>query len=151
MPISGTLHIVNLTPVILKLFEAYIQDGSEMILGGSESFAGTLVMSWHVGIGSLGRTVFFQVGLCTPLRTMSFIQSIMSYDFFETHLICHCSYCYILIIRPSKKVFLASLSARKRQKTLDAKIFQSIIKVYLILHIHFSTTRINYNLDLCIF
>ena len=27
-------------------------------------------MSFQVGIGSLGGTVFFQVGLCTPLRTM---------------------------------------------------------------------------------
>ena len=27
-------------------------------------------MSFQVGIGSLGVTVFFQVGLCTPLRTM---------------------------------------------------------------------------------
>ena len=28
-------------------------------------------MSLQVGIGSLGGTVFFQVGLCTPLRTMN--------------------------------------------------------------------------------
>ena len=28
-------------------------------------------MSFHVGIRSLGGTVFFQVGLCTPLRTMN--------------------------------------------------------------------------------
>ena len=27
-------------------------------------------MSFQVGIGFLGGTVFFQVGLCTPLRTM---------------------------------------------------------------------------------
>ena len=27
-------------------------------------------MSFQVGIGSLGVTAFFQVGLCTPLRTM---------------------------------------------------------------------------------
>ena len=27
-------------------------------------------MPFHVGIGSLGGTVFFQVGLCTTLRTM---------------------------------------------------------------------------------
>ena len=27
-------------------------------------------MSFQVGIGSLGGTVFFQVGLCTPLQTM---------------------------------------------------------------------------------
>ena len=27
-------------------------------------------MSFQVGIGSLGGTVFFQVGLCTPLRIM---------------------------------------------------------------------------------
>ena len=27
-------------------------------------------MSFQVGIGSLGGTVFFQVGLCTPLGTM---------------------------------------------------------------------------------
>ena len=28
-------------------------------------------MSFQVGIGSLGGTLFFQVGLCTPLRTMT--------------------------------------------------------------------------------
>ena len=28
-------------------------------------------MSFQVGIGSLGETVFFQVGLCTPLQTMN--------------------------------------------------------------------------------
>ena len=27
-------------------------------------------MSFQLGIGSLGGTAFFQVGLCTPLRTM---------------------------------------------------------------------------------
>ena len=27
-------------------------------------------MSFQVGIGPLGGTVFFQVGLCTPLQTM---------------------------------------------------------------------------------
>ena len=27
-------------------------------------------MSFQTGIGSLGGTMFFQVGLCTPLRTM---------------------------------------------------------------------------------
>ena len=30
-------------------------------------------MSFQVGIGSLGGTVFFQVGLSTPLRTMIYI------------------------------------------------------------------------------
>ena len=28
-------------------------------------------MSFQVGIGSLSGTVFFQVGLCTPLQTMA--------------------------------------------------------------------------------
>ena len=27
-------------------------------------------MSFQMGIGSLGGTMFFEVGLCTPLRTM---------------------------------------------------------------------------------
>ena len=27
-------------------------------------------MSFQVGIGSLGETLFFQVGLCTPLQAM---------------------------------------------------------------------------------
>ena len=56
-----------------KPIEVYIRDGSGQeiwFLGRSESFAGTYVMSFQVGIGSLGGTVFFQVGLCTPLRTM---------------------------------------------------------------------------------
>ena len=30
-------------------------------------------MSFQVGIGSLGGTVFFQVGLCTPLQTIGVI------------------------------------------------------------------------------
>ena len=34
------------------------------------SFAGAEVMLFQKGIGSLGGTVFFQVGLCTPLQTM---------------------------------------------------------------------------------
>ena len=54
-----------------KLFEAYIRDGwIGNFLGGSESFAATQVMSFQVGIGSLGVTMFFKVGLCTTLRTM---------------------------------------------------------------------------------
>ena len=32
-------------------------------------------MAFQVGMGSLGRTVFFQVGLCTPLRTMILLQT----------------------------------------------------------------------------
>ena len=40
------------------------------MLGGSESFAGTLI-PFQVGISSLGGIVFFRVGLCTPLRTVN--------------------------------------------------------------------------------
>ena len=29
-------------------------------------------MSFQVGIGCLGGTMFFQVGLCTPLRTVTY-------------------------------------------------------------------------------
>ena len=49
---NGTSHMTN--PVLSRI----------------ESFVGTSVMSFQVEIGSLDRTVFFQVGLCTPLRTM---------------------------------------------------------------------------------
>ena len=41
-----------------------------MILSGSESFAGTLELTFHMRIGFLGGTVTFQVGLCTPLQNM---------------------------------------------------------------------------------
>ena len=41
-----------------------------MVLGRIESFAGTYVMPFQVRLGSLGGTVFFQVGLCTSLETM---------------------------------------------------------------------------------
>ena len=33
-------------------------------------------MSFQVGIGYLGGTVFFQVGLCTRLRTISALESL---------------------------------------------------------------------------
>ena len=33
------------------------------------------VMSFRVRIGSLGATLFFQVGLCMPLQTMEYISS----------------------------------------------------------------------------
>ena len=45
----------------------------EVILVGSESFPGTQVISFQVEIGSLSGTVFFQMGLCTPLQTMLYI------------------------------------------------------------------------------
>ena len=31
-------------------------------------------MSFQAGIGAVGGSVFFQVGLCTPLRTMKMIR-----------------------------------------------------------------------------
>ena len=37
-------------------------------------------MSFQVGIGSLGGTVFFQVGLCTPLQTMEFFVILGSFS-----------------------------------------------------------------------
>ena len=76
MPISENLHIVNLTPVILKTFWSIYwrwEWTGNLISGGSESFVGTY-MSFQVGIGSLGGTGFFQVELCTPLQTMNFIK-----------------------------------------------------------------------------
>ena len=82
MPISETLHIVNLTPVILKTFWSIYSRWEwtgNLILGESESFAGTWVMSFQMGIGCLGGTVFFQVGLCTPLQTMMY-HKWQSYD-----------------------------------------------------------------------
>ena len=33
-------------------------------------------MSFQAGIGSLGGTVFFQVGLCIPLRTMAYKEAV---------------------------------------------------------------------------
>ena len=43
-------------------------------------------MSFQVGIGSLGGTVFFQVGLYTPLRTMtSFMHWYNEVNIFMNH------------------------------------------------------------------
>ena len=61
MPISESLHIVNLTPVILKTFWSIYSRWEwtgNLILGRSESFAGTSEISFQVGIGSSGATVF---------------------------------------------------------------------------------------------
>ena len=48
---------------------------SKLNFSRTESFAGTDVMSFQVGIGCLGGAVFFQLGLCTPLRTMGRYQT----------------------------------------------------------------------------
>ena len=58
-----------------------------MILGETERFAWTNVISFQVGIGFLGGTVFFQVGLCTPLRTMICRYGIIKMDFENTAVI----------------------------------------------------------------
>ena len=73
MPISESLPNVNLTPVILRTFWGIYsrrERTRNLILGRSESFAETYMMSFQVGARSLGGTGFFQLGLCTPLRTM---------------------------------------------------------------------------------
>ena len=44
---------------------------------GLKVLLGLKVMSFQVGIGSLSGTVFFQVGLCTPLQTMCHISSVL--------------------------------------------------------------------------
>ena len=43
-------------------------------------------MQFQVGIGSLGEIVFFQVGLCTPLRTMIYIEWLVAIKKMEVHL-----------------------------------------------------------------
>ena len=43
-------------------------------------------MSFQVGIGSLGGTVFFKVGLCTPLQTMGYYHVITSMDICKPYL-----------------------------------------------------------------
>ena len=60
MPISESLSIVNLTPVILKTFSSIYSRSKwtgNLILGGSESFAWTGTMTFQVGNGNLGGTV----------------------------------------------------------------------------------------------
>ena len=59
------MAIVNLTSVILKTFwsiHSRLKWTGNLVLGGTEGFAGTL-MSFQMGIGSLGRTVFPEGGL----------------------------------------------------------------------------------------
>ena len=58
-----------------------------MILGRTERFAGTNVISFQVGIGFLGGNVFFQMGLCTLLRTMICRYGIIKMDFENTAVI----------------------------------------------------------------
>ena len=41
-----------------------------LILDGTENLAGAEVMPFHLAIGSLGETLFFQMGLRIPLQTM---------------------------------------------------------------------------------
>ena len=67
MPISESLSIINLSPVILKTFSSIYSRSKwteNLILGGSESFAWTYIMTFQVGIGSLGGTVFSGGTLC---------------------------------------------------------------------------------------
>ena len=70
IPISESLPIVNLTPVILKTFcsiHSRWEWTENLILDGSEDFTRTWVMSFQMGIGSLDETVFFRwdfVPLC---------------------------------------------------------------------------------------
>ena len=73
VPISKSLYIVDLTPVIFKTFWSIYSRWEwtrNLILSGSESFAGTLELIFHMKIDFLGGTVIFQVGLCTPLWSM---------------------------------------------------------------------------------
>ena len=59
MPISKSLPVLNLNLLILKtLWSVYLRWNINLILGGTECFAGTYVMSLQVGIGSLVGTVF---------------------------------------------------------------------------------------------
>ena len=70
---SKSLPIINFNPVILKtIWSMYLKCKwpGNLHLGGIESFAGTSVMSFQVGIGSIGGNLFLQVGLCTLLPTM---------------------------------------------------------------------------------
>ena len=63
---SKSLAIINLNPVILEtIWSMYLKCKwpENLYLGGTESFAGTSVMSFQVGIGSLGGNLFLQVGL----------------------------------------------------------------------------------------
>ena len=77
--------LLNSNPVMLTGLQSFwktfwrIDLGKEwtgnLILGGTEIFCGTYMMSFLVGIGSLGGTLFFQVGLCTPLQIIHCLQS----------------------------------------------------------------------------
>ena len=42
-------------------------------------------MSFQVGIGSLGGTLFFQVGLCTPLQTMRWFRRLCYFYKFKSY------------------------------------------------------------------
>ena len=67
-------------------------------------------MSFQVGIGSLGGTVFFQVGLCTPLRTM---------------LYCLVSCCLVLCRVASCCVVLLRVSFSRLDRYLEVALLTS--------------------------
>ena len=69
MNISESLPTVNLT-----LWSVYLKWKwtGNLTLGESQSFAGTLVMSFQVGIGSLSGTVFFSGGTLYPSANYDF-------------------------------------------------------------------------------
>ena len=67
-------------------------------------------MSFQVGIGSLGGTVFFQVGLCIPLRTM---------------LCCLVSCCLVLCRVASCCVVLLRVSFSRLDRYLEVALLTS--------------------------
>ena len=74
MSISKSPSIVNVDPIILKTFWSKYsrwERTENLILGRTDSSAATSVMSFQMGIDSLGGT-FFQLERYNPLRSIWF-------------------------------------------------------------------------------
>ena len=74
MSISKSPSIVNVDPIILKTFWSIYsrwERTENLILGRTDSSAATSVMSFQMGIDSLGGT-FFQLERYNPLRSIWF-------------------------------------------------------------------------------
>ena len=74
MSISKSPSIVNVDPIILKTFWSIYsrwERTENLILGRTDSSAATSIMSFQMGIDSLGGT-FFQLERYNPLRSIWF-------------------------------------------------------------------------------
>ena len=134
----------NLTPVILKTFWSTYSRWEwtgNVILGGSESLAGTWVISFQVGIGSLGGTVFFQKNTCGtlyPSANYGFVinnfQNVSKYmDLILLYSLCTRTSITTNLGKDQSKIISTSwywyvINGRKRYQRWNMSLYSSICK-----------------------